>query len=133
MRLAWVNMVIAHSGGRKRLSRGNTIRDREIRKKLRRLHERGRKVDVLRKTDAFIENLAIENNASVAVSDINRDAKKRMEENKDDKLRHRIHQWSVSTLIKLLEEKPIHVAKISERGSSSKDPTSGSRIGRYSP
>ncbi len=56
-----------------------------------------------------------------------------MEENKDDKLRHRIHQWSVPTLIELLEEKPIHVAKISERGSSSKDPFSGSRIGRYPP
>ncbi len=31
-----------------------------------------------------------------------------MEEKKTDELKHRIHQWSVSTLIKLLKEKSIH-------------------------
>ncbi len=51
-----------------------------------------------------------------------------MEEDKSNKLRHRFHQWSVSTLIKLLEEKPINVARVDERGSSSKDPFSGSII-----
>jgi transposase len=48
-------------------------------------------------------------------------------------LRHRIHQWSVKKLIELLNEKPIHVVKVSERGTSSKDPFTGRRIKRFEP
>ena len=44
-----------------------------------------------------------------------------------------IHQWSVSKLIKLLEDRPIHVVRVSERGSSSVDPFSMKRIEGYSP
>jgi putative transposase len=56
-----------------------------------------------------------------------------MEKNKSRKLRHRIHQWSIATLIKLLEDRPVHVVRISERGSSSVDPFTGRRIEGYSP
>ena len=56
-----------------------------------------------------------------------------MEKNKGRKLRHRIHQWSIATLIKLLEDRPIHVVRISERGSSSVDPFTRKRIDGYSP
>jgi len=48
-------------------------------------------------------------------------------------LRHRIHQWSVSTLIKLLDEKPIRVEKVSENGTSSRDPFTGFLIKGYEP
>jgi len=49
------------------------------------------------------------------------------------KLRHRIHQWSIAKLIKLLEDRPVHVVRVSERGSSSVDPFSMKRIDGYSP
>jgi transposase len=48
-------------------------------------------------------------------------------------LRHRIHQWSVSTLIKLLDEKPMRVEKVSESGTSSRDPFTGTLIKGYEP
>ena len=50
-----------------------------------------------------------------------------------NKLRHRIHQWSVKKLIELLDEKPIHIAKVSERGTSSRDLFTGRRIKRFEP
>jgi putative transposase len=36
-------------------------------------------------------------------------------------------------LIKLLEDRPVHVVRVSERGSSSVDPFTGKRISGYSP
>ena len=71
---------------------------------------------MLGKTVKFIENLAVENKAVVVIGDINEKSEKRMEEDANSKLRHRIHQWSVKRLIELLDEKPIHVVKVSERG-----------------
>ena len=65
------------------------------------------------------------------VGDIGGDDKGRMSENKGRKLRHRIHQWSIATLIKLLEDRP--VVRVSERGSSSVDPFTGRKIDGYSP
>jgi putative transposase len=56
-----------------------------------------------------------------------------MEKNKSKKLEHRIHQWSVATLIKLLEDRPVHVVRMYERSSSSVDPFTGKRIDGYSP
>jgi hypothetical protein len=55
-----------------------------------------------------------------------------MEEGKGSKLRHRIHQWSISTLIKLLEGKPVYIVRVSVR-SSSIDPFTNVKIERYSP
>ena len=109
-----LRMVIACA--ERRISRGSSTKDREIKRRLRRLREKERKINILRKTAGFIENLALENNAVVVVGDIDRDAKERMEEKKTNEPRHRIHQWSVLTLIKLLEEKPIHVVRVDERG-----------------
>ena len=103
------------------------------RRKLKKLREGERKLDVLRKTAKFIERLAVESRATIVVGDINRRAKERMEEDANSKLRHRIHQWSVSTLIKLLDKKPIHVEKIPENGTSSRDPFTGSLVKDYEP
>ncbi|MFZ8795771.1 MAG: IS200/IS605 family accessory protein TnpB-related protein, partial [Acidilobaceae archaeon] len=77
--------------------------------------------------------LARENNAVVVIGDISGDDKGRMEKNKGRKLKHRIHQWSIATLIKLLEDRPVHVVRVSERGSSSVDPFTKKRINGYSP
>jgi IS605 OrfB family transposase len=126
-------IVIAYAERRKRITRGNSTKTREVRKRLKKLREGERKLDTLRKTTKFIERLAIENRAVVVVGNINRKAKERMEENANNKLRHRIHQWSVSTLIKLLDEKPIRVEKVSESGTSSRDPFTGTLIKDYEP
>jgi len=45
------------------------------------------------------------------IGHINWKAKEEMERGKSAKLRHRIHQWSISTLAKLLEENPVHMLK----------------------
>jgi IS605 OrfB family transposase len=126
-------MVIAYAERRKRITRGNSTKAREVRKKLKKLREGERKLDVLRKTAKFIERLAIEKKAVVVVGNVNGRAKERMEENVNNRLRHRIHQWSVSTLIKLLDEKPIRFEKVSENGTSSRDPFTGFLIKGYEP
>jgi putative transposase len=126
-------IVIAYAVRRKRISRGKSTKTREVKKKLRKLRERDRKKDILYKVARFIEELARENNAVVVVGDIGEDDKKRMERGKSRKLRHRIHQWSIATLIKLLEDRPVHVVRVSERGSSSVDPFTKKRINGYSP
>jgi IS605 OrfB family transposase len=126
-------LVIAYAVRRKRISRGKSTKTREVKKKLRKLREGGRKRDILYKVVNFIEELARENNAVVVIGDISGDDKGRMEKGKGRKLKHRIHQWSIATLIKLLEDRPIHVVRISERGSSSVDPFTRKRIEGYSP
>jgi IS605 OrfB family transposase len=126
-------IIIAYSERRKRIARSNSTKIREVRKKLKKLREKERKLDILRKTAKFIENLAVKNKAVVVVGNINEKAKERMEEDANSKLRHRIHQWSVRKLVKLLDEKPVHVIKVSERGTSSKDPFTGRRIRRFKP
>ncbi|MFZ8793349.1 MAG: IS200/IS605 family accessory protein TnpB-related protein, partial [Acidilobaceae archaeon] len=126
-------IVIAYAVRRKRISKGKSTKTREVRKKLRKLREGDRKKDILYKVARFIEELARENNAVVVVGDIDGDDKERMSEGKGRKLRHRIHQWSIATLIKLLEDRPVHVVRVSERGSSSVDPFTGKRIDGYSP
>jgi len=131
--MALGKIVVAYAERRKRITSGNSTKTREVRKRLKKLREGERKLDVLRKTAKLIERLAIEKRAVVVVGNINRKAKEKMEENANNKLRHRIHQWSVSTLIKLLDEKPIRVEKVPENGTSSRDPFTGFLIKGYEP
>jgi len=126
-------IVIAYSERRRRIMRGDSTKVREVRRKLRKLREKERKLDALRKTVKLIESLAVENRAVVVVGNIDEKSKKRMEKDANSKLRHRIHQWDVKKLIELLDEKPIHVVKIFERGTSSRDPFTGLRINGYKP
>jgi len=126
-------IVVAYAERRERITRGNSTKAREVREKLEKLREGERKLDVLRKTAKFIEQLAIEKRAVVVIGNVNGRAKERMEESVNNKLRHRIHQWSVSTLMKLLDERPVRVEKVSENGTSSRDPFTGSLIKGYEP
>ncbi len=121
------NMVIAYAERRKKITEGHHPSDREVKSKLKKLREKRRKLDVVRKVAKFIERLAEEHNAVVVVGRITHRAKEKMEENKDRKLRHRIHQWNVRTLAKLLDEKPIQVIEVAESRTSSHTP-SGARI-----
>ena len=120
-------MAIAYAERRKKIAEERHPSDREVGTKLKRLRERSRKLDVARKAAKFIERLAEEHNAVVVVGRITQRAKEKMEEDKGRRLRHRIHQWSVRTLVRLLEEKPIQVVEVSEAGTSSRTP-SGVRI-----
>ena len=97
------------------------------------LREGERKLDVLRKTAKLIESLAIENKAVVVVGDVNEKVKEKMERDVSNKLRHRIHQWSVRKIVELLDEKLVHVVKVSEMGTSSRDPFTGLKINEYKP
>jgi IS605 OrfB family transposase len=126
-------IVIAYSERRKRITQGKSTKTREVKKKLKKLREGERKLDVLRKTAKLIESLAIENKAVVVVGDVNEKVKEKMERDVSNKLRHRIHQWSVRKIVELLDEKPIHVVKVSEMGTSSRDPFTGKRIKKFEP
>jgi IS605 OrfB family transposase len=131
--MALGKIVVAYAERRKRITSGNSTKTREVRKRLKKLREGERKLDVLRKTAKLIERLAIEKRAVVVVGNVNGRAKERMEGSANSKLRHRIHQWSVSTLMKLLDEKPIRIEKVPENGTSSRDPFTGFLIRDYEP
>jgi IS605 OrfB family transposase len=106
-----------------KITEGRHTSDREVKSKLKKLRERRRRLDVVRKVAKFIEWLAEERDAVVVVGRITHRAKEKMEENKDRKLRHRIHQWNMRTLAKLLDEKPIQVIEVAESRTSSHTPS----------
>ncbi len=84
-------IVIAYSERRKSITEGKSTKDRNVRRKLRRLREgRGRSL-LLGKLLKIIERLAIENKAMVMIDDICRRVKEEMESRADYKLRYKIH------------------------------------------
>ncbi|MFZ8811037.1 MAG: IS200/IS605 family accessory protein TnpB-related protein [Pyrobaculum sp.] len=117
------HLVVAYAERRKKITEGHHPSDREVRTKLKKLRERSRKLEVARKAAKFIERLAEEHSAVVVVGRITQRAKEKMGRDKGRRLRHRIYQWSVRTLAKLLEEKPIRVVEVSETGTSSRTPS----------
>jgi putative transposase len=120
-------MVITYAERKKKITEGHHPSDREVRTKLKKLRERSRKLEVARKAAKFIERLAEGHNAVVVVGRITQRAKDKMGRDKGRRLRHRIYQWSVRTLVRLLEKKPIHVVEVAESRTSSRTP-SGVRI-----
>jgi len=126
-------IVIAYSERRKRITKGKSTKTRYVRKVLKKLREKERKQDIIYKTAKIIEQLAIQNNAIVVVGNVHKDKKKLIEKTKKDYLRHRIHQWSVSKLVEVLNNKPIHVVEVSEARSSSVDPFTKKSIKKFTP
>jgi IS605 OrfB family transposase len=126
-------ITIAYAEKRRRVMKGNHWSDRAVRKRLKRLarRERCRKLDAVRKTARRIVELAQRHNAVVVVGDVSRHKREIVERQKWNALRHRLHQWSAATLVKLLQDSPIHVELVDERGTSSIDPFSGERIKRW--
>ena len=123
-------IVIAYSEKRRRITEGRSTRDRDVRKSLRRLRER--EGDVIYKTARIIEEIAKKHDASLVVGNAHR-GKGKMASKARKSLRHRIHQWCVSKLVEILNNKPLHVVEESEAYSSSRDPFSGKPIKRYTP
>ena len=126
-------VVIAYSERRKRVAGGKSTKGRGVKKALRKLRERERKMDIIYKTARLIEELAYINNAVVVVGNVRKGKGRLASKVRSNKLRHRIHQWSVSKLVEILSNKPIYVVEVLEAYSSSKDPFSGKPIKNYVP
>ena len=123
-------IVLNYSLRREEITKGYSTKGELIKKKLRRLRERERKLDILRKTVKRIFELANELKAKVIVGKFSFKAKDRMEDNKDSRLRHRIHQWSVVKFSEMLKTQPVDVEEFSEAYTSSINPFDGKKLRR---
>ena len=121
-------IVVNYSLRRNEITKGNSTKDELVKKKLSRLRERERKIDVLRKSVKGITDLARSLNAKVIVGKFSSRAKEKMESSKDAKLRHRIHQWSVIKFGEMLKAQPIEVEEVSESYTSSINPFNGEKL-----
>jgi transposase, IS605 OrfB family, central region len=120
-------VVVNYSLRREEITKGHSTKDELMKKKLRKLRERERKTDVLRKTVKRITELARSLSAKVVVGKFSSRSKEKMESDKNDKLRHRIHQWSVVKFV-MLKTQPIEVAEVSESYTSSINPFNGEKL-----
>jgi len=125
-------IVISYAERRKRITRGKSTKTRSVKKALKKLREK-RKQAIIYKTAKIIEELAIKNNAVVVIGNVRRGKRKLAEKTTKNTLRHRIHQWSVSSLVEILNNKPLHVVEVSEAYTSSIDPLTGKHIHKFTP
>ncbi|WP_048087471.1 IS200/IS605 family accessory protein TnpB-related protein [Metallosphaera yellowstonensis] len=121
-------VVMNYSLRREEITKGHSTKDELVKKKLRKLRERERKIDVLRKTVKRVVELARDLKAKVIVGKFSSRSKEKMEGNKTAKLRHRIHQWSVVKFLEMLKTQPIDVAEVSESYTSSINPFNGEKL-----
>jgi len=126
-------LVISYAERRKRITRGKSTKTRSVKKALKKLREKERKQDIIHKTAKIIEELAVQNNAIVAIGNVHRGKRKLVERTRKSTLRHRIHQWSVSALVEALDNKPLHVVEVSEAYTSSIDPFTSKPIRSFTP
>jgi IS605 OrfB family transposase len=121
-------IVANYSLRREKITKGNSTKDELVKKKLSRLREKERKIDVLRKSVKRITDLARSLNAKVIVGKFSLRAKEKMEGDRNAKLRHRIHQWSVIKFTELLKAQPIDVEEVPEAYTSSINPFNGEKL-----
>jgi len=89
------------------------------------IREGERKLGVLRKTVKRITELARNLKAKVVIGKFSSKAKEGVEDDKDPRLRHGIHQWSVVKFVEMLKAQPIDVVELSEAYTSSVNPFNG--------
>ena len=121
-------LVVNYSIRREEITKGHSTKDEVVKKKLRKLREKERKLDILRKTVKRITELARSLKAKVVVGKFSSKVKEKMEGNKTAKLRHRIHQWSVIKFVDMLKTQPIEVDEVSESYTSSINPFNGEKL-----
>ena len=126
-------MVISYAGRRNRITRGKSTKTMSVKKALKKLREKWRKRDIIYKTAKIIEELATQNKAVVVIGNVRRGKRKLVEKTRRSTLRHRIHQWSVSYLVEVLSNKPLHVVEVSEAYTSSINPFTGKPIHKFIP
>jgi len=127
------NLVISYSERRKRITQGRSTREREVKKALKKLREKERKEDIIYKTASILEEIAVKNDAKIVVGEVFKGKKKIEERTYSDRLRHRIHQWSVVKIVEVLSNKPVHVDTVNESYTSSIDPFTGKRLTNFTP
>ena len=120
--------MVNYSIRREEITKGHSTKDELIKKKLGKLREKERKINVLRKTVKRITELARDLKAKVIVGKFSSRSKDKMEGNKSSKLRHRIHQWSVVKFVDMLKTQPIEVDEVSESYTSSINPFNGEKL-----
>jgi len=125
-------IAIAYSERRKRITEGRSTSDRAVKKALKKLREEERKEDIVHKVARVIEELAVKYNARVVIGDVYKDKDKILDRVSNDRMRHRIAQWSAPKLARILKQKPVHVESIYEGDTSSKDPFDQSKLS-YTP
>ncbi|MDT7902381.1 MAG: IS200/IS605 family accessory protein TnpB-related protein, partial [Acidianus sp.] len=121
-------LVVNYSIRREEITKGHSTKDELVKKKLGKLRERERKLDILRKTVKRITELARSLKAKVVVGKFSSRSKDKMEGNKSSKLRHRIHQWSVIKFVEMLKTQAIDVDEVSESYTSSINPFNGEKL-----
>jgi IS605 OrfB family transposase len=121
-------LVINYSIRREEITKEHSTKDEVVKKKLRKLRERERKLDILRKTVKRITDLARSLKAKVVVGKFSSRSKGKMEGNKTAKLRHRIHQWGVIKFVDMLKTQAIDVDEVSESYTSSINPFDGEKL-----
>jgi IS605 OrfB family transposase len=126
-------IVIAYSERRREIAENRSTRDRIARKALRKLREGERKEDIIYKRAKIIEEIARKYSATVVAGNAHRGKSRMASKASKKNLRHRIHQWCASKLVKTLNNKPLYVFEGSEAYSSSRDPFSRKPIKRYTP
>lgn len=126
-------IVIGYAERRKRITKGKSTKTRSIRKALKKLREKRRKQDIIYKTAKIIEEVAKRCSAIVVVGDVHRSKRKIANDIRRKTLRHRINQWSVSRLVEILNNKPLHVVEVSEVYTSSIDPFTSKTIRSFTP
>jgi len=126
-------LVISYAEKRKRIIRGKSTKTRGVKKALKKLREKVRKRDIIYKTARIIEELAIQNNAVVVIGNVHRGKRRIVKKTRKSTLRHRIHQWSVSALVEVLDNKPVYVVEVSEAYTSSINPFTGKLIRSFTP
>jgi len=97
-----------------RITRGRSTKVRSVRRALKKLREKERKQDIIYKTARIIEEIARRNNAIVVVGNVHKGKRKLVNKVGKNTLKHRIHQWRVSRLVEVLNNKPLHVVEVSE-------------------
>ena len=127
------NLVISYSERRKRITQSRSTKDREVKKALKKLREKERKEDTIYQTSNILEEIATKSDAIIVVGEVFKGKKKIEKKTHSDKLRHRMHQWSVTKLVDVLENKPIYVDTINEAYTSTTDPFTGKRLETFSP
>ncbi len=126
-------LVIAYAERRKRITIGKSTKTRSVRKALKKLRERERKQDIIYKTAKIIEETARRNDAVVVIGNVHKGKRKLVNKVSKSTLRHRIHQWSVTKLVEVLNSRPLHIVEVPEAYTSSIDPFTGKPIRRYTP
>jgi len=126
-------IVISYAERRKRITRSKSTKTRGVKKALKKFREKVRKRDIIYKTAKIIEELAVRNDAVVVIGNVHKGKRKLVERTKKSTLRHRIHQWNVSALIEVLNDKPLNVIEVSEAYTSSRDPFTGKPIYKFIP